>query len=101
VLLPGPPKECLPMFENHAFLYLKQKLTPSDKVCLKWQLFGVPEGPTARKLEAALTGIPCQVGYRLDRSASPYLEFKVRCGKALVAEIQAVIEPLVTLYSSD
>ena len=95
VLLPGPPKECLPMFENHAFLYLKQKLTPSDKVCLKWQLFGVPEGATAQRLEEALVDIPCQVGYRLDRSDKPYLEFKVRCDKALVAEIQGLIDPLV------
>ncbi len=42
ILLPGPPKECLPMFETHALSYLKQKRTPSDRVCLKWQLFGLP-----------------------------------------------------------
>ncbi|MCH9755666.1 MAG: competence/damage-inducible protein A [Gammaproteobacteria bacterium] len=98
VLLPGPPKECLPMFETHAFLYLRRRLTPSDKVCLKWRLFGVPEGATAKKLEEALTGIPCQVGYRLDRLDEPYLEFKVRCKKADVSRIHEVIDPLVKLY---
>jgi nicotinamide-nucleotide amidase len=97
--LPGPPKECLPMFEAHVLPYLKQKLTPSDKVCLKWQLFGVPEGAMAEQLEKALVGIPCQVGYRLDRSEAPYLEFKVRCSKSLVAEVQKIIEPLVRACS--
>ncbi|MCH9689612.1 MAG: competence/damage-inducible protein A [Gammaproteobacteria bacterium] len=99
ILLPGPPKECLFMFEHYALPYLKQKLTPSDKVCLKWQLFGVPEGAMAAKLEDALVGIPCQVGYRLDRSEAPYLEFKVRCTKDLVIEVQKIIEPLVQACS--
>ncbi|MDF1678259.1 MAG: competence/damage-inducible protein A [Legionellaceae bacterium] len=94
VLLPGPPKECLPMFEAQAFPYLKQQLTPSDKVCLKWQLFGVPEGATAKRVEALLEGIPCQVGYRLDRSENPYLEVKVRCNKESVSRVKVAIEPL-------
>ncbi|MDF1647126.1 MAG: competence/damage-inducible protein A [Legionellaceae bacterium] len=99
VLLPGPPKECLPMFDKQAFFYLKQTLIPSDKVCLKWRLFGVPEGAAAKKLEAALANMPCQLGYRLDRTATPsYLEFKVRCDKALVEQVQTVIEPLVSAY---
>ncbi|MDX2346490.1 MAG: competence/damage-inducible protein A [Legionella sp.] len=100
ILLPGPPKECVPMFENHALLYLKQKLTPSDKICLKWQLFGVPEGSTSEKLEEALAGIPCQVGYRLDRSDTPYLEFKVRCGKAWVSRVKEIIEPMAKAHSA-
>ncbi len=100
VLLPGPPKECLPMFENHAFPYLKQRLTPSEKVCLKWGLFGVPEGATAQKLETALANIPCQLGYRLVSSGEPHLEFKVRCDKAVVAIVEDVVEPLVKAYSS-
>ncbi len=94
VLLPGPPKECLPMFEHHAFPYLKQHLVPSEKICLKWQLFGVPEGATAKKIEAALTNIPCKIGYRLDRSSDPYLEVKVRCDKSRVKQIEKIFSSL-------
>jgi nicotinamide-nucleotide amidase len=102
ILLPGPPKECLPMFDMHALLYLKQKLTPSNKVCLKWQLFGVPEGSTSEKLEAALADIPCQVGYRLDRSEdAPYLEFKVRCSPKWVSRVHTIIDPLAKAYALD
>ena len=101
ILLPGPPKECLPMFEAHAFSYLKQKITPSHKVCLKWQLFGVPEGSTSEKLEAALGDIPCQVGYRLDRAdEAPYLEFKVRCNPEWVSRVHEIIDPLAKAYAS-
>lgn len=101
VLLPGPPKECLPMFEDYAFPYLKERLTPSDKLCLKWRLFGVAEGIISEQLEAALTGVSCQVGYRLARDATPpYLEFKVRCHKDQVPAIQEIIEPFARRHAS-
>ncbi len=100
LMLPGPPKECLPMFETHALPYLKANLTPSDKVCLKWRLYGVPEGPMAEKLEKALDGIDCQLGYRLHRSETPYyLEFKVRCKPEVISAVNAVVNPLVKAYS--
>lgn len=90
-LLPGPPKECLPMFHHHA-LPLLQQTAHSDKKILKWRVFGIPESEFAHKMEQALLGINCQVGYRWE---SPYIEFKVRCKKELVSTIRAIIEPLV------
>jgi nicotinamide-nucleotide amidase len=101
IVLPGPPKECLPMFEQYTLPYLKQNLTPSSKVCLKWQLFGVPEGSTSEQLEAALSDIPCQVGYRLARAdEKPYLEFKVRCEAAWVPRVRALIDIIAKPYAS-
>lgn len=93
-LLPGPPNECLPMFENDVLPRL-QKMQHATKQLLRWRLFGVAEGTIAHKLDNALAHLVCQTGYRLD---TPYLEFKVRCEKEVVIEVQQVVEPLIAEY---
>lgn len=91
ILLPGPPRECLPMF-NHYVLPLLLQTRHSNKQILKWRIFGLAESEIAQTLEEALEGIDCQTGYRLE---TPYLEFKVRCKKELVEKIQSIIDPIV------
>lgn len=92
VLLPGPPNESLPMFDDYVLPELQQKLQVSDKVCLKWVLKNVPEGATAEKIESALKDIPCEIGYRLMK---PDLEFKVRCTRAYLNAVEVAIAPLL------
>ncbi len=91
VLLPGPPKECLPMFDTHV-LPLLQKKQHSSKQILKWLLFGFAESEIAELLDKSLADLDCQTGYRLD---IPYVEFKVRCKPALAAEVKKRIEPII------
>ncbi|MFY7698514.1 MAG: competence/damage-inducible protein A [Legionella sp.] len=91
ILLPGPPRECLPMF-NQYILPLLGATEHSDKVLLKWRLFGVAESQIAEILEQELCGIDCEVGYRLD---TPYVEFKVRCMLEQVDIIKQLVEPLI------
>lgn len=74
-LLPGPPRECLPMFQNFVLPKLQEQ-QHSHKIILKWLVFGMAESRLAHLLEPVLNDIDCQTGYRLD---SPYIEFKVRC----------------------
>ncbi|RUR08104.1 molybdopterin-binding protein [Legionella sp. km772] len=90
-LLPGPPRECLPMFQHHV-LPILQQTQRSKKQILKWRIFGLAESEIAQTLEEALAPFECQTGYRLD---VPYVEFKVRCTFALVEEIKKVVEPLL------
>lgn len=91
ILLPGPPRECLPMFNNHV-LPILQQTQHTDKHLLKWRLFGVAEGAIAEVLDNALSNVDCEIGYRLE---TPYVEFKVRCTAEDVEHIKAIIEPLV------
>ncbi|WP_133131032.1 competence/damage-inducible protein A [Legionella yabuuchiae] len=94
VLLPGPPRECLPMFEQFVLPdLLKNK--HKAKTLLKWRLFGVAESEIAEQLEKAIAGIDCDVGYRLD---VPYVEFKIRCHQEQVKAVKALIDPMVTDY---
>ena len=96
-LLPGPPKECIPMFQDQVLPILRQRLRKQADIQLKWRLFGVSESQIAEKLERALEPLEGQytTGYRLEM---PYLEFKLRCLPALVNTIHAIIDPLVNSY---
>lgn len=94
-LLPGPPVECLPMFRDYVLPDLAY-LQDTNKILLKWRLFGVAESVISSQLAEGLQGIDCELAYRLER---PYLEFKVRCLHADRDEIEnrvhAMIEPFL------
>lgn len=91
ILLPGPPRECLPMF-NHYALPLLQKTSHSQKQIVKWRIFGLAESEIAQTLEDALQEVNCQTGYRWE---SPYIEFKVRCAKEVVNQVKTIIDPIL------
>lgn len=94
ILLPGPPRECLPMFMEHVLPVLKMVFSRTDPL-LKWLLLGVAEGEIAGILDAALVGIQCEIGYRLD---TPYVEFKVRCKSEQVKEVEQIITDVFTKH---
>lgn len=91
-MLPGPPHECLPMFEQHVLEQLKQ-FQHDTEYHLKWRLFGVSEGEIAAKLDALMQPYPVVTGYRW---YFPYLEFKLRTTQAaLVPELIALIDTTI------
>lgn len=92
--LPGPPQECLPMFENYIMPLLRSQAVNNKKLLI-WQLFGVSEGEIAIRLDQLLADIECVTGYRAD---APYLEFKVSSHPSLEEEIKRLVEPIVNPY---
>lgn len=91
ILLPGPPRECLPMFNNYVLPMLEQTKR-SNKHILKWRIFGLAESEIAQILEDSLKDIDCQTGYRLEM---PYIEFKVRCTSEMVETVKHIVEPIL------
>lgn len=94
VLLPGPPRECLHMFNSSA-LPLLQQTQHTDKQLLKWRLFGVSESEIAERLDNALKHIECETGYRWE---TPYIEFKARCSPEWIKEVTNIVTPLIAPY---
>lgn len=94
ILLPGPPRECLAMFNDHVLPVLQQT-QHSHMLMFKWCLFGVAEGEIAETLDNALSDVDCETGYRLE---TPYLEFKVRCRQPEAAVVKRLVEPLVAAH---
>ncbi|VEG92249.1 competence/damage-inducible protein A [Legionella spiritensis] len=91
ILLPGPPRECLPMLHQYV-LPLLETASHTDRRVLKWRVFGMAESEIAQQLDDALAGVDCETGYRLE---TPYVECKVRCHHHLVDVVQQIVEPLV------
>lgn len=91
ILLPGPPRECLPMF-NELVLPKLQAQAFRDLELLRWRVFGVAEGIIAQQIDDALQHINCVTGYRFD---TPYVECKVRCPARLVPQIRTIVEEIV------
>ncbi|STX28077.1 Competence damage inducible protein CinA [Legionella beliardensis] len=91
IMLPGPPRECLPMFNQHV-LPILQKTKHHTNQLLKWPLFGVAESEIAEAIDEALQGINCKTGYRLD---TPYVECKVWAEPQLVATITEILQPII------
>jgi len=72
-MLPGPPKECLPMFQNFVLPeLLNYKTTNLQK--FKWNLLAAVESEIAAKVDAATKNFPVITGYRINQ---PYLEVKI------------------------
>lgn len=92
-LLPGPPRECLPMFQDYVLPQLET--TRGANQWLKWRLFGVAESEIGQQMDDALRHIPCETGYRLEM---PYVEFKVRCEEKFKPTVREIVDPLVAHY---
>lgn len=74
-MLPGPPHECLPLFNEHVLPIITAHYQPRFSVFKKWRLLGVSESLVAEKVEAIVKDTACQVGYR---ASYPHLEIKLK-----------------------
>ena len=95
-MIPGPPHECLPMFESYILPELQKKYA-AHFIQFLWKVFGIPEAQIAEKIEAHLPSF-CQVGYRWD---FPYVDIKVRVARdhpkrqTIYEKITALVTPYV------
>ena len=93
-MLPGPPQECLPMFEKQVIAKIINFSIPTYR--FNWLLLGANEGEVAAKLDAAVKCLDCQTGYRCHY---PYLEFKVHANdEQTLQQAKNICEPLVESY---
>lgn len=72
VMLPGPPRECLPLFKQYVLPILSKKIKHNIQK-KNWMLMGLGESMAATLLEPLLESCPLQVAYRV---SYPYLEIK-------------------------
>jgi nicotinamide-nucleotide amidase len=95
-MLPGPPNECLPMFQQYILPILLQEQHRPQYYHAKWRLFGVAEGEIGAILDALLSPFSVITGYRWDY---PYLEFKIRTeDQSIIPEMATLIEKTIKPY---
>jgi nicotinamide-nucleotide amidase len=73
-MLPGPPNECLPLFEQAILPDLLNTPLAKKEYRKNWLLFGVSEGRIAEDLDTIVAPFDAVIGYRV---AYPYLEVKL------------------------
>jgi nicotinamide-nucleotide amidase len=78
VMLPGPPRECLPMWEHFVLPELIKRM-PASMPWLRWLAFGSPEAALINDLDDLLKDKPHELGYRC---SMPYVEVKVKTDDA-------------------
>lgn len=73
-MLPGPPRECLPIFNEQVLPVLLQHQFSSNKRLHRWRLMGISESAIAEQLE--LFGKPYDLQFAY-RAAYPYIDIKL------------------------
>ena len=64
VLLPGPPRELKPMFENHVVPLLRERGFVQPVECRTWRTVGTGESVVAELVEPIIAGHPdVEIGY--------------------------------------
>lgn len=74
IVLPGPPLECLTMFDEYALPYLEKLNIQWGPYRHSWFLLGVGESTIAEKLEPICARDHLNVAFR---ASFPYLEIKI------------------------
>lgn len=73
-MLPGPPIECIPIFEKVVMPILIKHHFQKTFYLQKWLLLGVSEAEIAETLDSIAKPYDCITGYRI---CYPYIEFKI------------------------
>ena len=89
-MLPGPPVECLPMFDQLVLPTLKENNFQKILHYEKWLLFGISEAELAEELDKIAQPFDCITGYRF---CYPYIEFKLYSNNQ--ADFTALLVPLI------
>lgn len=85
--LPGPPKECLPMFDEYVLPYLKQHDYCLDYKTAKWQMIGVIESNFAEKIEQIFADIDADISYVC---SYPYLILSIKYSDDISSYIKKI-----------
>ncbi|MBS0349900.1 MAG: competence/damage-inducible protein A [Proteobacteria bacterium] len=96
-MLPGPPSECLPIFEKYVIPYLIEQGFQKSLYRQQWLLLGVSEGSIAAQLDPLVINTDCTVGYRTNW---PYLEVKLySLDQAALVSLQDKFEAIIGALS--
>lgn len=86
-VIPGPPRECRPMFDEVVLPQLLLQGFAQDKKLYKWRLLGVLESEIAPKIEEIMKNTPAEIAYCW---AYPYVDINISCGKDLQLPIEKI-----------
>ncbi len=94
-MLPGPPRECLPMFHQSVVPCLPNILKPQEHVT-RWRVFGISESLLSNQLEPLLINTPAKFKFRW---SAPYIDVRLHSEEepqeTLLNAIQEIVRPYI------
>jgi len=102
-MLPGPPRECLPLFKEYVLPILETHQFYTTRKLYRWRLMGVSESAIAQELE--IVGMPYHLEFAY-RAAYPYIDIKLMLDntfqlETIISAITAVVQPyLITIENA-
>lgn len=98
-MLPGPPGECLPMFEEAVLPTLIKQNAGGKRTKLSWLLHGAVESEIAAMVDEIVKPYSLITGYRFER---PYLQVKIYLQISNpIDEIYALVNNILQPYLVD
>lgn len=95
-MLPGPPNECLPIFEEVVLPQLLAQGFAKTQYRQRWTLTGIGESTIAQQLDPLLADYNFTLGYRFYR---PYLDIKITTmDQQIFDTVKALVEDKVKDY---
>lgn len=99
-MLPGPPKECRPMFDNFVLPTLRTADFFNKKKKYQWITLGLIEGEIADEIDTISKDYSVELGYRWNY---PYLQVKLICDAHeeiydLIKAIEKKLKPNIVSY---
>lgn len=99
-VLPGPPKECTPLFEEYILPTLQAENFLAIKSIFYWKTLGLVESAIAAKVDELSKSYNVETGYRWHY---PYLDIKIICDtnycvKELSKKINVLLKPNLVSY---
>ena len=95
-LLPGPPRECLPIFKEYVLpLLLKEKFA-TDQRLFRWRLLNAPESTIAEMLEPTAQKHKLSFGYRAHypfTDVKLFLDPHTKFHTKILLEVEAILRP--------
>jgi nicotinamide-nucleotide amidase len=95
-MLPGPPKECLPTFQEAVLPYLRKHDFQSPARLFRWRLMGVSESLIAEKLDVLAKAHHLEFAYR---AAYPFTDIKLMLDphcknhSKILMEVESLVRP--------
>jgi nicotinamide-nucleotide amidase len=96
VMLPGPPSECLPMFNKTILPYLQDNGFQSSLRLFRWRLLGIGESLIAEQLEALSAEHHLEFAYR---AHYPFIDVKltldphIKYHSKILTQVEMIVRP--------
>lgn len=103
-MLPGPPRECMPLFEQQVFPMLKDQGFTSSFRLFRWRLMGISESAIAASLDPIAKEYKIEFAYR---AGYPFVDIKLMLNphhkyhSKILLSVEQIVKPYFATHLNE